>query len=218
VPLNWILLESDQMDWYNELVFVVWPSKLEVMKVTSVFENCDYENPFLINESGDSKIELKIELTELVSVQSRKLKKDELLNVIRAELLKYKWIITGQVAIELHWFLSQYQRHETDKSSDMDNITKPMLDSLIGENGIIIDDSQIKGLYTQWHAKNESFKNLFLRIWISFTNDFALTKDQLFFVQYHNAMCSAFDLKRDEIKNLLAVKLIISSKRREAFR
>lgn len=188
--------------------------KFEAMKITSIFENCDYEHPFLINESADSKIELKIELTELTSVQSRKQKKDELLTAIREELLKYKWIIAGQVSIELHWFLSHYQRHETDSSGDMDNITKPMLDSLVGENGIIIDDSQIKAIYTQWHAKNEFLKGSFLRIRISFTNDFSMVRDQLFFVQYHNAMCTAFDIRRDEIKNLLAIKFIIHNKLR----
>ncbi|NOS94394.1 MAG: RusA family crossover junction endodeoxyribonuclease [Cyclobacteriaceae bacterium] len=184
------------------------------MKITSIFENCDYERPFLINESGDSKIELRIELSQLTSVQSRKQRREEMLADIRAELLKYKWIISGLVSVELHWFLSHYQRHETDKSADIDNITKPMLDSLVGENGIIIDDSQIKSIYTQWHAKNQALEGEFLRIWISFSNDFSLLRGQLFFVQYHKAMCTAFDLKRDEIKNLLAIKFIIRNKLR----
>lgn len=116
-------------------------SKLEVMKIDSIFENCSYENSFLIEEYADSKIELRIEIDELVSLQSKVSKKKALAQLIKDEVKKIKWLITGPLAIEFHWYLSHHERHETDRSADLDNLNKPVLDSLTGEEGIMVDDS-----------------------------------------------------------------------------
>lgn len=187
-------------------------AKFLVMKIESRFENCSYSAPYLVNESGDGKVELEIELETIVSLQSPKAQKDTLTNSIRQELSKYEWLISGLVSIELHWYLSHQDRHETDKGSDLDNMTKPIIDALVGETGLLVDDSQIKSLYVDWISKNQSKRTSLLVIWINFINDFSLNKRQLFFVQYHKAICSMFDVDLNDLKNLIAVKLIIWTK------
>jgi Holliday junction resolvase RusA-like endonuclease len=182
------------------------------MDIKSIFENCDYEHQFLVNESANSKIELRMELTQLVSLQSRKSKRDELVKTIASELSKFKWLISGAVSIQFYWYLSHNDRHESDKSADLDNLTKPILDSLVGEDALLIDDCQIKELHIEWISKNESVKTSLLRIWIDFNNDFSLSKSKLFFVQYHNAMCTAFDTDFTELKNILGMKIALSMK------
>ena len=45
-------------------------------------ENCDYENRYLINESTDSIILLTIELQRIVSIQSKKIAKTNIVELI----------------------------------------------------------------------------------------------------------------------------------------
>jgi Holliday junction resolvase RusA-like endonuclease len=184
------------------------------MTINSICENCDYENQFLINESANSKIELRLELTHLVSLQSRKLKRDELVKSISQELSKFKWQISGAVSIQFYWYLSHYDRHESDKSADLNNLTKPILDALVGEDSLLIDDSQVKELYIEWISKNEDLETSLLRIWIEFNNDFSLKKETLFFVQYYNAMCAAFDTSPADQKNMLGIAVVLWMKRK----
>lgn len=184
------------------------------MIIKTTCTNCDYENQFLTKEWADSKIELSVELTELVSRQSRKSKRDALVKTIAEELSKFKWLISGAVSIEFYWYLSHYDRHETDTSADLDNLTKPISDSLIGENAILIDDCQIRELYIEWISKNEAFESSHLNIWINFNNDYSLIKNKLFFVQYHNAMCAAFDTDFSVTKNIFGMKMVLWTKKK----
>ena len=48
------------------------------MKIKVETKNCDINNYYLIEESADSKIILRIELERIVSVQSKKKAKDEI--------------------------------------------------------------------------------------------------------------------------------------------
>jgi Holliday junction resolvase RusA-like endonuclease len=184
------------------------------MTINSICENCDYENQFLINESANSRIELRLEITHLVSLQSRKLKRVELVKSISQELSKFKWQISGSVSIQFYWYLSHYDRHETDKGADLDNLTKPILDALVGEDALLIDDSQVKELYIEWISKNEDLETSLLRIWIDFNNDFSLRKDHIFFVQYHNAMCAVFDSDITDSKNIIGIMVVLWMKRK----
>lgn len=179
------------------------------MKIALLFENCSYENFFLINESASSSIKLDIQLPVIISAQSRKKLVRDYINEIHSELSKIKWLICGSVRVELCWYLEAVERQETDKVGDLDNITKPILDSLTGENGILIDDSQIGSLHSFWISRNESYNHNVLRISIDFNNDSALYKENLHFVQYHNALCLPLNFAKNSFKDLFAAKIVI---------
>ncbi|MUG92752.1 RusA family crossover junction endodeoxyribonuclease [Scytonema sp. UIC 10036] len=125
------------------------------MKISTQTENCSYDTQYLIEESADSVIYINLAFEKIVSVQSKKAYKEQICNLIQKELSKFKWIISGSVNIDFTWYLHAVERQETDKVGDIDNITKPILDSLIGPSGVIIDDAQIKALYTYWLSRNE---------------------------------------------------------------
>ena len=182
------------------------------MKIQVETENCDYENRYLINQSADSTILLTIELQRIVSVQSKKIAKINIIKLIQSELKKFKWIISGSVLVDFIWYLNSVERQETDKIGDLDNITKPIQDSLIGVNGVLIDDSQIGGLYTYWITRNQLLVDNILKIKIRFNNDYSIWKKNLKFIQYDGAICMPLNVDLADIKSLYTAKLIIDAK------
>lgn len=183
------------------------------MRILARTNNCDYEHSFLIEYSADSEIELKLEFDEIVSIQSRNRRKVELCTAIQQELAKFKWIVAGSVNVELIWYLHGTQRQETDKVGDIDNISKPILDAITGSSGILIDDSQIGSLHTFWQSRHEmtTFNALYLRI--SFNNDCCLRKENLYFVQYSNAVCLPVNINFHEPKEILGALVVIKARR-----
>lgn len=185
---------------------------LEGMKISTTTENCNYDKYYMIEECADSIIHLELEFTAIVSVQSRKQCKEEICSLIQSELSKFKWIISGSVNIDLVWYLNDIERQETDKVGDIDNITKPVLDSLTGLKGILIDDSQIGALYTFWMSRNESICDNILKIKISFNNDYCLEKQNLIFIKYSNAICLPVNVDPSDKKQLLGALLLVKSR------
>ena len=108
--------------------------------------------------------------------------------------------------------MNAVEKQETDKIGDIDNISKPIQDALIGPNGIIIDDAQIGGLYTSWLSRNEMIVDNILRIDIRFNNDNVLIKKNLKFIQYNAAICMPINIDASDVKSLFAAKLIIHAR------
>lgn len=108
--------------------------------------------------------------------------------------------------------MSAIERQETDAIGDIDNISKPILDALSGESGIIIDDSQIKGLYSFWMSKNDMIADSILRIDIKFNNDEVLQKENLYFIQYDKAICMAVNMDKTKVDDLYAYKVFLHAR------
>lgn len=183
------------------------------MSINLEFENCNYHEPVLNPESMDTIINLKVSFTgQIPTAQSKNTVKATILHLIQSELSKVTWICLGPIWVELTWFLDASNRQESDVVGDLDNITKPILDSLTGLEGIIIDDSQIKSIYTRWLANTLASNEQVLEISIRLLNEEALQKSKLYFIQYHNAMCFAIDLNPFDENELQAIKQFAHSK------
>jgi Holliday junction resolvase RusA-like endonuclease len=182
------------------------------MKISTKTENCSYDTQYLIEESAASAIHINLAFEKIVSVQSRRAYKEQICNLIQGELSKFTWIISGCVNIDFTWYLHAVERQETDKVGDIDNITKPILDSLIGSNGVLIDDAQIRALYTYWLSRNELVEHNLLEIKISFNNDDCLEKSNLIFIQYANAICLPANVEPTDHKQLLRALLLVKSR------
>lgn len=157
------------------------------MKIQVETVNCTLHKYYDIEEFADSQIKITLRFDKIISRQSRKASIDQLSALIKSELSQFKWIIVGSILVDLTWYLNAVERQETDKIGDIDNITKPIIDSLSGEKGIFIDDSQINGLYSSWMTRNDIYEDNVLVIQIKFNNDYVLYKENLKFVQYSNA-------------------------------
>lgn len=185
------------------------------MRISVRTRNCDLQRWYLIEESADSEVELKIEFDQIVSVQSRNEKKTEICAAIQDELSKFEWLVVGGVNVEFLWYLHGVERQETDKVGDIDNITKPILDALTGANGILLDDSQIGSLHTFWQSRNENtlFNVLYLRI--SINNDTCLCKEKLYFIQYSGPVCLPINIDFNDPKSIVMVLVSLNVRRKQ---
>lgn len=182
------------------------------MKIRIETVNCNFANYYEIEEHSDGEIKITLEFDKIVSRQSKKESIDKLSALIKSELSNFKWIIVGSILVDLTWYLNAVERQETDKVGDIDNITKPIIDSLSGENGVFVDDSQIGGLYSFWMTRNDLIKDNILVIQIKFNNDYILFKENLKFIQYSNATCMPINIDLNNKKDLLVAKIVLSTR------
>ncbi len=122
-----------------------------------------------------------------VSQQARSESKAAFQAAVRKELTPYQFFLSGEVSVTVEWTVNEYERYETDRSPDVDNILKPLLDALTGPSGIIIDDNQIQHVSCHWDDTTGKDERLTVRI--GYTPDEWLHKRDLFFVQLENALC-----------------------------
>lgn len=182
-------------------------------------ENCSFKNPYVIEGLGESSVILSFEFRKLLSVQSRKKFLDDLKDSIQTKLNSFEWLICGKIQIEVHWFLNSVQRQETDKFGDLDNITKPLIDSLSGKSGIFIDDSQINSIHATWTTKNILDNDNLVKIRLNFFNDWTVYKHNLYFLQSSSVVFTPLNFDTTNKDEILGIKIFlngIKTKRRLA--
>ncbi len=166
------------------------------MTVEVKFKNCDFDKHYVFNDFADSSIELELEFEKIITSQSKKALQRDLKQAISGELGKIKWLISGKVQVEVHWYLDSVERQITSKIGDLDNISKPLLDSLSGPSGILIDDCQINSIHMTWGSINHTKDYSICRILVTFNNDYTVEKGNLCFLEVRNAIYTPlnFDL------------------------
>ena len=126
------------------------------------------------------------------SVQSKKVVRDAYLASIKNQLSGLKYILTGEIILDITWLLPTTQRFETDAKSDIDNCIKPIIDAFTGPEGFFIDDCQLRGLYICWrHIESGSERLLFN---FKFQGNQYALKEELAFVQLDGALCTPVNL------------------------
>lgn len=95
------------------------------------------------------QVDLRFEL-EPVSVQSSRKRKEAFAEVMRESLRTYQFMIVDDVQLLVHWITTEQSRYESDRKADIDNILKPLIDSLTGPQGLIVDDTLIQSLHCSW--------------------------------------------------------------------
>jgi Holliday junction resolvase RusA-like endonuclease len=122
-----------------------------------------------------------------ISQQARSETKEAFRQEVRRILRTSQYLLSGDVQIEVEWLVSEQVRYESDRAPDVDNILKPLLDSLAGPDGILIDDNQVQHVSCAWIDWNESGEAL--RVSVRFSPDEWILKHGLVFVQFHRALC-----------------------------
>jgi Holliday junction resolvase RusA-like endonuclease len=181
-----------------------------MITLTLLTSNCDSFSSFKVEESADSQVEIRIEFDRIVSIQSQKQARDEIRSAIQEKLSSFEWICAGRVNLELLWYLHGPQRQETDKIGDIDNITKPIIDSLTGHQGLLIDDSQIGSIYSFWNSRNHLTQKDCLYIKLNFNNDECLRKENLIFVRYAEAVCLPLNVGFTDVREMIGALALIS--------
>jgi Holliday junction resolvase RusA-like endonuclease len=85
-----------------------------------------------------------------VSQQARSESKASFQAEIENAISSYEFLLSGDVSVTVEWSISQQTRYETDRSPDVDNILKPLIDALAGPAGLMIDDNQVQHVSCHW--------------------------------------------------------------------
>jgi Holliday junction resolvase RusA-like endonuclease len=178
------------------------------------YNNCDLKNPYNISEESFSSIKFKICIDKILSRQSKKSLITDLRKEIHKTTSAIEWLIASHVDTEIAYYQSMYDRITTNKSADLDNSLKPLIDSFSGKNGVLIDDSQIRTLNMLWISRDEDIKHDIISIEFTFANDCFYHKKNLFFIQSHNAIYSGFNIDPHNIKTLIDAKRIAHARQK----
>jgi Holliday junction resolvase RusA-like endonuclease len=116
-----------------------------------------------------------------VSLQAKPNKKNDLKKFIYRLLKDAEYFLTGDVKIEIEWHVHEQKRYEADTSADIDNIIKPLLDSLCGPSGILIDDNQVQCVTCSWLDVYD-FESEKIYISINYLDDEFIAKEGLIFI------------------------------------
>lgn len=84
------------------------------------------------------------------SVQSSRQKKQAFATVVREAAQKHSFLIVDDVRLTVDWVMSEQAKYESDRKADIDNILKPLFDSLCGPDGLLVDDTLIQSFYCGW--------------------------------------------------------------------
>lgn len=133
---------------------------------------------------GEIQFELNL---EPISQGSSSKQKSKLRAALKNVCQHYKFLLSGDVQIQIQWMVNQKYRYEYHKAPDIDNIIKPLLDSMCGKAGLIIDDTQVQYIGSQWMDWiNQNHK---LKITVKYLADDYVFKSNLIFIEFDKGLC-----------------------------
>lgn len=125
--------------------------------------------------------------TKPVSAQSTAERKKVVFDAIRMITMPVRYILLGDISVELKWFINEEERYESDSNADVDNIVKPILDALSGPDGLVVNDCQVQPISSSWLSRVGDKEHI--EITVSYEADAYFEKKKLMFVQLHRGVC-----------------------------
>lgn len=125
------------------------------------------------------------------SLQSPRKLKDDFIARVRDAIKHLDYYLTGDVTLDVYWFLHRDIRYRTDKSPDVDNILKPLIDALCGPDGLLVDDCQLSRVNVEWISWIHPDKQQ-VKLELRFIDSDFHKKAGLFFVDFGKGLCYPF--------------------------
>jgi Holliday junction resolvase RusA-like endonuclease len=136
------------------------------------------------NNSGRVVITTSLQPVSLQSSPARKdAFKEKLSEAIREHTDR---IFLGDVQVDIEWYISQRDRYRSNRVADIDNIVKPILDSLHGPNGIMVDDGQVQAVDVRWMDPVRPALTLTIEVRALMSEDWFPPREGLYFVEFDN--------------------------------
>ncbi|MNR90633.1 Endodeoxyribonuclease RusA [compost metagenome] len=66
------------------------------------------------------------------------------------EDINTKWMFSANIQVDIVLYVDVQTTLETDQTADLDNYAKAILDGIKGQNGVMIDDTQVQSLSISW--------------------------------------------------------------------
>ena len=119
-----------------------------------------------------------------VSLRSNRAYKDVIEESIKVQTRVIPWVCTEDIGIVIEWKINDRERYENPGTPDIDNILKPILDSLCGPEGVLVDDCQVVSLSVTclggWvHGSNSFDLKLTLPNEGMYENNACIPKDEI---------------------------------------
>jgi len=122
-----------------------------------------------------------------VSLQATSNSKNEFRSNVRAQIMNCEYLFSGEVAIDIQWFLHPKIRYEGVHSPDIDNILKPLIDALSGPEGILINDCQVQAVSCSWLDWMKEEQELVVEV--RYSPDDWVRKENLVWVEISDKLC-----------------------------
>lgn len=95
------------------------------------------------------------------------------------------FLYSDDVHLDIIWRCSEAHKYESHKSLDLDNLSKPLIDALVGE--LLIDDTQLVSIlisWIDWESDSES-----LEVRLKSHSELIVLKQGLEFVEFGRGLC-----------------------------
>lgn len=144
-------------------------------------EDYPYNGP-----GGDGQLAFRVRV-EPVSLQARKTARAAFDQQLARALSAYDFVIDSQVTITVRQWAAPRRRWESNTDPDLDNWLKPLIDSLVGADRIIVDDSLIRSIEVTWGEGAVAESVLDIRL--EFDAEHRLDKKDLRYIQFPDGLC-----------------------------
>ena len=88
------------------------------------------------------------------SLQNKQEKKKDYREMVQSCTRKCPFIITSTCWVHINYYCKEIRRLKNPNVYDMDNIVKPILDALVGKEGLVVDDVLFDRVGVNWIDKN----------------------------------------------------------------
>lgn len=139
-------------------------------------------------ESGDLSFSVE---AQPISLQGSSKRRRQLANAVRREVASTRFLLSGDVQVEIEWMVHERERYESVSSPDIDNVVKPFLDSICGPQGLLIDDCQVQAVSCSWIDWTRPTHRVTFRL--RYHPDEWIPKDGLVFVHLQDGLCFPLD-------------------------
>jgi hypothetical protein len=96
-------------------------------------------------------------------------------------------VIDSQVTLSVRQWAVPRRRWESDAEPDLDNWLKPLIDSFVGADRLLVDDSLIRSVEVSWGEGSVSKSVLQVRL--DYDADHRLMKRGLRYIQFPGGLC-----------------------------
>ena len=99
---------------------------------------------------GSGRVIFSVPVSEFAALGSSGDKKRAFAGLLRLATKQSDYIFTSRLRISVDIYQSTYKRIKNPNAYDIDNLGKPILDSLSGCEGLFVDDSLIERVIINW--------------------------------------------------------------------
>lgn len=145
-------------------------------------------------ENGCVKFEARI---KPVSLQNSGVKRTEFKHELQKITSRSNFIITGTCWIAIYYYCQHVKREKNPGVYDIDNIIKPILDGMVGKDGLLIDDVIVDRVAVNWI---DTPHDDYFEVEIEYPDLLFAEKSSLVFLKSQSGWCfpSSLDLIREE--------------------